>query len=348
MKDITINAGNLTKTYGTGTPLIVQLLDENNNPIQGLPFKINIHGVDYNRTSDVNGQGKLNINLEPGTYLTTIKFDGNATYNPAMKSIVVSVVTYTIQEQNTSKNNEHYFEVNTIPFKVLKNNGFDSETGVSITRTRLLHSNQFNNVPTHNFNQGNAGVSFEVSLMIRPEYIHEGKQYSYYLENWEKYQKVVDVVTNAFDIPNGKYTLTIKSRKQTNTWFSIWKVEFYQYYEGSASFGGADLQVGAIYSSVDKTLINADTTIDSSSNSQYIEALQQKLIDAGYFEAGTTPTGEWSDELTQDLVNFQKDNELAMTGVADWDTVSKITAVDKIYTPDIDPSKIIFNGVIGL
>jgi len=346
MRDITINAGNLTKTYGTATPLIVQLLD-GTTPVPNKPLTINIHGVNYPRTTDSNGQARLNINLQPGTYLTNITFDGDSTYNATHKSIVVSVVTYTIPEQ-TSKDNENYFEVNTIPFKVLTKDGFDSETGVSITRTRLLHSNQFNNVPSHVFNQGNAGVSFEVSILILADDLHEGKSYREYLETWEKYQKVVDVVTNAFDVPNAKYTLSIKSRKQTNKKYSIWKVEFYQYYEGSASFGGADETIGVIYSSVDKTLINADATIDSSSNSQYIEALQQKLIDNGYFEAGTTPTGEWSDELTQDLVNFQRDNELAMTGVADWDTVSKITAVDKIYTPDIDPSRIIFNGVIGL
>lgn len=289
----------------------------------------------------------MNINLEPGTYLTKVTFAGDSTYNPAFKTVVVTVVNYDLPQPQV-KNNEHYFEVNKIPFKVLTKNGFDSDTGVSITRTRLLHSNQFNNVPSHNFNQGNAGVNFEVSIMVRPEYLYEGKQYSEYLEIWEKYQKVVDVVTNAFDVPNGKYTLSIKNRKQTNKWFSIWKVEFYQYYEGSASFGGADEYIGEIYSSIDRTLINADTTIDSTSDSEYIKALQQKLIDNGYFNAGTTATGEWSDELSQDLVNFQRDNELEMTGVADWDTVSKITAVDKIYTPDIDPSRIVFNGVIGL
>lgn len=238
-----------------------------------------------------------------------------------------------------------YFEVDKIPFRVLTKGGFDSETGVSITRTRLLHNNIYNNVPTHNFNQGNAGVNFEVSIMIRPEWLYEGKKQSEYLEVWEKFQKVVTVVTDAFDIPNGKYTLTIKKRKQENFKFSIWQVEFYQYYENEKTFGIVDEHFDTIYSSVDKTLINSDETIDKDSHEDYIRALQEKLIDAGYFTAGTEPTGEWSDELTQDIVNFQKDQELPTTGVADWDTVSRITAIDKPL-PTIDPSNIVFSGVI--
>lgn len=240
-----------------------------------------------------------------------------------------------------------YFEVNLIPFKVLTESGFDSETGVSITRTRLLHSNEYNNVPTHNFNQGNAGVNFEVSIILKPEWLYEGKPLSYYLEIWEKYQRVVTIVTNAFDVPNGKYTLTIKKRNQTNKKSTIWQVEFYQYYENSKSFGGVESTFDTAFSSIDRTLINSNETIDKNSNTDYIKALQEKLIDNGYLTAGTKPTGEWSDALTQDIVNFQKDQELKTTGVADWDTVSRITAVDKPM-PVVDPSKIVFNGVLGL
>lgn len=238
-----------------------------------------------------------------------------------------------------------YFEVNKIPFKVLLNPGFDSETGVAITRTRLLHNNSYNNVPTHNFNQGNAGVNFEVSILIRKEYLYEGRGYGDILEEWEKYQTVVSVVTNAFDVPNSKYTLEIKDRKQQSKTQSIWKVEFYQYYENSASFGGAKRTYGKGLSSVEKTLLNAESTIDKTSDEQYVKALQELLIDNGYMNAGTKPTGVWSNELTQDIVNFQKDQELATTGVADIDTVSRITALD-MEIPVIDPSKIVFGGII--
>ena len=91
--------------------------------------------------------------------------------------------------------------------------------------------------------------------------------------------------------------------------------------------------------------MNAESTIDKTSDEQYIKALQELLIDNGYMNAGTKPTGVWSNELTQDLVNFQKDHELATTGVADIDTVSRITALD-MEIPNIDPSKIVFGGII--
>lgn len=345
MKDLVINANNLTKKFGTSTPLIVQLLD-GDTPLSGKSFVITINGVDYPRTSDAEGKGKLNINLQPGIYPTRITFAGDSTYNKNIKVISVSVVTYDVE--NYTKDKDHYFEVNKIPFKVLTKDGFDSKTGVTITRTRLLHNNKYNNVPTHTFNQGNAGVNFDVSIMIRPEYLYEGKPYSEYLEMWEKYQKVVSVVTDAFDIPNGKYTISIKSRKQSNKFFSIWKVEFYQYYQTEMTFGGADEVISARYSSVDKTLINSSTTIDSKSNPDYIKALQTKLIEQGYFTAGTKADGKWSNEMTQDIVNYQKDRELQQTGVGDSDTISKITADGKWTVPNIDPSKVIFGGIIGL
>ena len=240
-----------------------------------------------------------------------------------------------------------YFEVNRIGFKVLTDGGFNSETGVNITRTRLLHSNEYNNVPTHNFNQGNAGITFEVSIILRPEWLYEGKPLSYYLEIWERYQRVVTVVTDAFDIPNGKYTLEIKKRKQTNKKSTIWQVAFYQYYQNNKSFGGVESTFDTAFSSIDRTLINSNGTIDKNSNNDYIRALQTKLIEQGYFTAGTKATGEWSNALTQDITNFQKAQGLTPSGVGDWATISRITTVDKPL-PVVDPSNIVFNGVLGL
>lgn len=240
-----------------------------------------------------------------------------------------------------------YFEVNRVPLKVLTQSGFESKTGVSITRTRLLHNNEYNNVPTHNFNQGNAGVSFEVEILLKPEYLYEGKPLSYYLEIWERYQRVVTVITDAFDIPNGKYTVSIKKRKQTNKQSTIWSVEFYQYYENNKSFGGVESTFDTAFSSIDRTLLNSNETIDKNSNTDYIKALQKKLIDQGYFTAGTKATGKWSNKLTQDIVNFQTAQGLSPTGVGDWQTISRITAIDKPL-PAVDPSNIVFNGVLGL
>ncbi|MDR3063293.1 MAG: Ig-like domain repeat protein, partial [Methanobrevibacter sp.] len=43
----------------------------NGQPCQGQVIVLNVHGVFYNRTTDVNGSVFLDINLDPGEYIIT-------------------------------------------------------------------------------------------------------------------------------------------------------------------------------------------------------------------------------------------------------------------------------------
>ena len=75
----TIN--NLTaSTIGQGEPAVVQLLDDNGNPMDGETVYIKINGVIYQRVTDSNGLASVNMNLFTGVkdgFLVSAWYDGH-------------------------------------------------------------------------------------------------------------------------------------------------------------------------------------------------------------------------------------------------------------------------------
>jgi hypothetical protein len=66
---------NLNKVNGDSTPFNVTLLNGTGQPYSGQTITFNIHGVFYNKTTDVNGVASLPINLSPGAYIVTAYID---------------------------------------------------------------------------------------------------------------------------------------------------------------------------------------------------------------------------------------------------------------------------------
>ena len=67
----------LTKYYKNDSQYRIRLLDAQGNPVgAGVSVQFNINGVFYTRTSDANGYVKMNINLNPGTYVITANYNG--------------------------------------------------------------------------------------------------------------------------------------------------------------------------------------------------------------------------------------------------------------------------------
>lgn len=62
---------NLVKIYKNDSQFFVRLIDGNRSPLSNAKLRMNIHGVIYERTTDSQGNAKLNINLEPGDYIIT-------------------------------------------------------------------------------------------------------------------------------------------------------------------------------------------------------------------------------------------------------------------------------------
>ena len=72
-----LTASDLTKKYGTPTPFAATLVDGQGNPYADQKVEFNINGVFYYRTTESNGQAKLNINLQPGQYIITSGYNGS-------------------------------------------------------------------------------------------------------------------------------------------------------------------------------------------------------------------------------------------------------------------------------
>ena len=218
-----------------------------------------------------------------------------------------------------------YFEVNKMPLHVLRDDGFDTtHSGSNIKETTLLYENIDNNVPTYYFNSGFDGIEFEISVLIKPTYFFKDEQVSSHLNTWDKWGTVVSVVTSALDIPNGKYTMQIKNKKQTSFNYSVWKLRFKQYYEDSVSFETLFNQKTNSLSSKDQILL-AYWEINQYSPKSAILALQQKLQDKGCFcnsvkefhngyweyvfegndTKKRTPNGVWDIQMQEDIYDFQ-------------------------------------------
>lgn len=66
-----LTAKDISMKYRDGTQFVAHLVDGQGKPIENATIIFNINGVFYNRTTDNNGDAKLNINLMPGEYIIT-------------------------------------------------------------------------------------------------------------------------------------------------------------------------------------------------------------------------------------------------------------------------------------
>ena len=333
--DCTIKASNLVKVYGSGTPLTAQLLN-NNTPLAGKTVVITINGKSYNRVTGSDGKVSLNINLLPGDYSTTIKFNGDSTYNPTTTSVVVKVLRNDTPQQQT-KGEGNYFEVNKIPLWVILDDGFSTTMGTDVKITELLKNNSTLNAPSFYFNSGDHGVEFDISIIIWETHYYNDLKVADYLNMWNKNLTPVSVVTDAMDVPNSKYIMSIKSKKQTSKMASIWKLHFRQYYENQLSFENMYTDKVSTLSAQDQILVRYNL-INENSPKEAILALQQKLMWKGAWnnkQRQRKPNGVWTDEMPFDIALFQFKvfgGDCRKNGVCDRDTINAL--LDETYNGD--------------
>ena len=72
---VNISVSDLTKTYGSSTPLVATVTADG-SPVGSVPVKFNINGVDYERYTNSEGVAMLNINLNIGAYECRVSYDG--------------------------------------------------------------------------------------------------------------------------------------------------------------------------------------------------------------------------------------------------------------------------------
>ena len=89
-----ISAGDVNKYCRGSERLNIYLKDVANHPIVGEKLTININGVDYTRTTNENGLASIAINLDPGDYPITAKYNGRFGANTTSANVhVLSTVS---------------------------------------------------------------------------------------------------------------------------------------------------------------------------------------------------------------------------------------------------------------
>lgn len=334
MRDINIIARDLIKQYGSSDQLLIRLKD-GNSILYNYPVRITINGVTYNRITENDGYARLNINLPPGNYPTTVSVTGDHTYNPQTKEIIVRVQSNT-DSTSTTKNTSNYFEIDGIPLKVIINQGFTVTPGIDIKETDMLKQTFSGNAPVFYFNSGNHGVEFEISCIMKASYRYDDYTVMDYIDSRHKYLIPVIIVTDALDVPNNKYIVQVKNKTQKDHNFSIWKLNFHEYYEDNLSFEKFYTKKTVGLSADDLELLKYET-IDGNSPKSAILALQRKLNLHGSFRPYDEnnqpryPNGVWDYErMRMDIFMFQATfmNDQTKQGFADRDTLNALVNMD--------------------
>ena len=76
-----LTADNLTKRYGSDDAFEAKLVDGEGNAYANQKIEFNINGIIYYRVTGSDGVAKLNINLQPGEYIITSKYENSAISN---------------------------------------------------------------------------------------------------------------------------------------------------------------------------------------------------------------------------------------------------------------------------
>ena len=71
-----LSAKDLTKKFGAEDQFVATLVDGQGKAFSGKTVTFNINGILYDRTTNSDGQAKLNIKLMPGKYIITSSYDG--------------------------------------------------------------------------------------------------------------------------------------------------------------------------------------------------------------------------------------------------------------------------------
>ena len=136
-----------------------------------------------------------------------------------------------------------YSKVHPLLLNVKREGGVNVKPDVHIN-VETLKTDNSGNLFKHFHNQGNAGLTFTIDILIRHkekwnEKLWNPKKKKYDINNpfvttllhaWYKNMFSMYVVTDAIDIPNGEYVITNNpTRKQTFDDYTEWALEFTSY-----------------------------------------------------------------------------------------------------------------------
>lgn len=144
----TIISEDMIKIFRNDSQFYAEALKTDGSPLANTDLTFNINGVFYNRTTDSNGKAKLNINLEPGTYIITTENP----YDNCKVSNTIIVTPYLFTEDLTKyyksksrfnaklvdsdykpqSNKEITFIINGVEYKRTTNNNGEASIAINL------------------------------------------------------------------------------------------------------------------------------------------------------------------------------------------------------------------------
>ena len=121
----TVVSADVVKYYRNGTQYYATVLDYKGNNVANARVEMNINGVLYYRTTNQQGVVKLNINLEPSTYILTLK-------NPITGELVSNKITVLSRITENHDLVKYYKNASRYSVKVLDEKG-SPVRGASVT-----------------------------------------------------------------------------------------------------------------------------------------------------------------------------------------------------------------------
>lgn len=119
-----IESDNVDTYYMEDSELVSYLKDVNNQPLANKNVEISINSKLYNKITDSAGKVVLKLNLKPGTYTATVRFQGDENYTASSANAIVNVkksaLTLTTSDFKTYFESGFYLKAKVIN-KITKN-----------------------------------------------------------------------------------------------------------------------------------------------------------------------------------------------------------------------------------
>ena len=88
----TVISNDFTKMFRNGTQYYATFVDSRCNLLKNTQVRLNINGVFYTRTTNDLGVAKMNINLNPGTYVLTADNPASGEQHTTVITVLSSIV----------------------------------------------------------------------------------------------------------------------------------------------------------------------------------------------------------------------------------------------------------------
>ncbi|WP_188118162.1 Ig-like domain repeat protein [Methanobrevibacter millerae] len=122
----TINGSDITKMHKNNTQYYATFYNTKGEALKNTDIQFNINGVLYTRTTNEKGIAKMNINLNPGTYIITA-INPNSTEQHTNTITVISKIQENKDLTKYYKNNSQYMP------KIIKSDGTTAKAGEKVT-----------------------------------------------------------------------------------------------------------------------------------------------------------------------------------------------------------------------